>query len=1118
MSYRRVSARSFQALLGCLCLAAPVVADELSEGFLTPPPSARPRTWWHWMNGNVTRTGIEKDLDWMQSVGLGGVQNFDANLRTPQVVDQRLVYMSPAWKDAFKHAVQRADQNGLEFAIASSPGWSETGGPWVAPEDGLKKLVWSEMDIDGPPSGPLPRPPVTTGPYADAPLFDPLGGLTGNAEQPSPEHYEDIAVLAWPVYTDQHTPQPTYRDSQGHIIDVTALTDHRLSSAVTVPYGSTDSSRLVTVHYDVPVTILSATIAVNGWSSPFFDPENTPYLEVADDKGDWHEVTEFLPSIAPITRSFAPTTGTDFRIVFGAYRGLKRPGMGAGIPGAVQPNFFGNREKTTITIAEFELSETPRVDHFERKAGFDLAMQYLPLDRNSDTTARAVSPAQIINVTNHLKSDGTLDWTPPSGRWHLVRLGWSLIGTINHPATPEATGLEVDKYDGGAVRRYLEHYLAMYQDAVGADWIGHTGIQALLTDSIEVGPSNWTPRLLEKFRQLRGYDPMPWLPTLTGTLVGSRAESDAFLYDFRRTLADLISSEHYATIASVAHEHHLKVYGEALEERRPVLGDDLDMRAHTDIPMSALWAYSSDAGPKPTALGDMKGAASVAHIYGQNLAAAESMTSVNSPWAFAPHDLRRFIDLEFAYGINRPVIHTSVHQPLDDKQPGLSLSIFGQYFNRHDTWAPMARPWIDYIARSAFLLQQGHDTADVAYYIGDEEPVTALYANAVLADTPKHYGYDLVNGTILRSALSVDHGQLRTPGGAQYRALYLGGSSHHLSAETLDRMAELVKQGATLIGEPPQGMLGLGGNTAAFTARIAQLWGSSKIHPFGLGQVIRTANVEEGLELSGVTPDWQAPSIDQDLLFVHRHRADSDIYFVANRSPQTVSGTVQFRVTGKQPERWQAEDGSTSPLSYRINQNTTSVPLTLHADESCFVVFRNPTRKLVSNTPAHPQTVLSDIGGPWTVAFQSGRGAPRSVNLEALIPLNESGDAGIRYFSGIATYSTTFTVPAPLSRHQPLWIDLGQLGDIAEVRVNGKSVGTAWWPPYQLNISAAIQAGTNTLDVKIANVWINRMIGDAQPGAEKIAFVTAPTYRPDAPLHPAGLIGPVRLVTERTAH
>ena len=514
----------------------------------------------------------------------------------------------------------------------------------------------------------------------------------------------------------------------------------------------------------------------------------------------------------------------------------------------------------------------------------------------------------------------------------------------------------------------------------------------------------------------------------------------------------------------------------------------------------------------------MKGAASVAHIYGQNLAAAESMTSVNSPWAFAPHDLRRFIDLEFAYGINRPVIHTSVHQPLDDKQPGLSLSIFGQYFNRHDTWAPMARPWIDYIARSAFLLQQGHDTADVAYYIGDEEPVTALYANAVLADTPKHYGYDLVNGTILRSALSVDHGQLRTPGGAQYRALYLGGSSHHLSAETLDRMAELVKQGATLIGEPPQGMLGLGGNTAAFTARIAQLWGSSKIHPFGLGQVIRTANVEEGLQLSGVTPDWQAPSIDQDLLFVHRHRADSDIYFVANRSPQTVSGTVQFRVTGKQPERWQAEDGSTSPFSYRINQNTTSVPLTLHADESCFVVFRNPTRKLVSNTPAHPKTVLSDIGGPWTIAFQSGRGAPRSVNLEALIPLNESGDAGIRYFSGIATYSTTFTVPAPLSRHQPLWIDLGQLGDIAEVRVNGKSVGTAWWPPYQLNISAAIQAGTNTLDVKVANVWINRMIGDAQPGAEKIAFVTAPTYRPDAPLHPAGLMGPVRLVTERKVH
>ena len=219
-------------------------------------------------------------------------------------------------------------------------------------------------------------------------------------------------------------------------------------------------------------------------------------------------------------------------------------------------------------------------------------------------------------------------------------------------------------------------------------------MRTLVTDSTEVGPSNWTPRLIERFKSLRGYDPTPWLPVLSGVVIGSRTRSDAFLYDFRQTLAELHASEHYGTVATVAHEHGLKVYGEALEDGRPTLGDDMTMRSHTDVPMSALWTYPRGAQPRPTYLGDTKGAASVAHIYGQNLVAAESMTSAFSPWAFAPSDLRRIIDLEFVQGVNRPVIHTSVHQPVDDKVPGLSLAIFGQYFTRHETWAALARPWM----------------------------------------------------------------------------------------------------------------------------------------------------------------------------------------------------------------------------------------------------------------------------------------------------------------------------------------------------------------------------------------------------------------------------------------
>src|ERR1700740_959101 len=150
-------------LLACTILAAPSRADELAEGFRNPPQSARPRVWWHWMNGNITKEGIRKDMEWMQRVGIGGLQNFDANLETPQIVDKRLVYMTPEWQDAFRYAVAVADNLGLEMAIAAAPGWSETGGPWVMPEDGMKKLAWSEMLVTGGKkiSLKLPAPPST---------------------------------------------------------------------------------------------------------------------------------------------------------------------------------------------------------------------------------------------------------------------------------------------------------------------------------------------------------------------------------------------------------------------------------------------------------------------------------------------------------------------------------------------------------------------------------------------------------------------------------------------------------------------------------------------------------------------------------------------------------------------------------------------------------------------------------------------------------------------------------------------------------------------------------------------------------------------------------------------
>ena len=1094
--------------------AAADATDAMRAGFQNPPPSARPRTWWHWLNGNITKDGIAKDLTWMQQVGLGGVQNFDANLATPQIVPRRLVYMSPEWQDAFRYAVALADEKGLEFTIAASPGWSETGGPWVAPQDGMKKLVWSETTVSGgkPCQCQLPSPPSTTGPFQTLRLVDPLAALSGTAEKQPPTYYADVAVLAVPI-KEETEEQPRAASLDGKPLNAAALTDASLETSVEVDRPSS-SAPGVTLTYTRPHTAQSVTFYMAGAVTPFGDPEFLPVLE-AKDGADWRRIVDLPLATVPTTVSFAPVTAREFRIVIGPNTGPHRAGLGAGAPGAVE-SFSFPKPNGHLQIAEFRLGGEPRIDRFEVKAGFDVVPDYYSLGQPPEVAAVA-QPDQVISLTGKMRPDGTLEWTPPKGRWRVIRLGWSLTGTTNHPATPEATGLEVDKYDGAAVRRYLEKYLHMYSDAVGDSMIGARGIRSVVTDSIEVGPSNWTPALLDQFMNLRGYDPRPWLPTLTGVIIGSRARSDAFLYDFRRTLADLIASQHYGTVAAVAHEHGLKVYGEALEDGRPSLGDDVDMRSHTDVPMAALWTWQRDGAPRPTLLGDMKGASSVAHLFGQNIAAAESMTSANAPWAFAPADLRRVIDLEFAYGINRPVIHTSVHQPVDDKVPGLSLAIFGQYFNRHETWATMARPWIDYIARNAFLLQQGRNVADIAYFFGEEQPLTALYEQAPPANVPTRYAYDFVNADVLINVLSVENGDLVAKSGARYRALYLGDASGRMTLSTLRRIAALAEAGATIIGEAPQASPSLNDDPVEFAAIVSRLWPPGSVPTtVGKGLVIASRDADAALLSIGVAPDfalYPQPQPVPEVLFVHRLLADGDIYFVDNRTSRAQTLDVQFRVSGKRPQIWRPDTGLVQPVSYRIESDRTVLPLELGPEDSFFVVFREPTDTKTFTAPRPELVPVGTLTGPWNVAFQPNRGAPASTRLAELTSLSDQPDPGVRFFSGIATYTRTFELhPHDVPSNASLWLDLGKVGDVAEVRVNGQLAGTAWKPPYRLDIGPAVHPGRNELEVRVANLWVNRLIGDAQPNATRITFTTLPTYRADAPLRPSGLMGPVRLL------
>jgi hypothetical protein len=728
----------------------------------------------------------------------------------------------------------------------------------------------------------------------------------------------------------------------------------------------------------------------------------------------------------------------------------------------------------------------------------------------------AIAKSDVIDLTSKMHADGTLDWTPPSGRWTVLRLGYSLLGITNHPASPEGTGLEVDKLDPAAVKSYTNTYLDNYKSAVG-DLMGKRGLRYVISDSWEAGAQNWTDNLIPEFTKRRGYDPRAWLPVLTGRIVENSEASDRFLWDFRHTLSDLLTEYHYDLTTAMLHERGMGHYGESHESGRAFIGDGMEVKRTNDVPMAAMWTqkpginkelYGYDA--------DIRESASVAHIYGQNLVAAESMTASSGAWAWSPETLKPTADKELAMGLNRFVIHTSVHQPLVDKAPGLALGPFGQWFTRNETWSEQAKAWIAYLARSSFLLQQGHFAADVAYFYGEDSNLTAIFGDH-LPDVPSGYNYDYFNADALSHKLSVSKGVLSTPSGMSYRILALDPRCRYMSLPVLRKLKDLVEAGGIVVGAKPAATPSLSDNDAEFHALADQLWGAGTGEvTTGKGKVFGGAKISDVLEALKIGPDfsYSKPETGTELLFVHRHLPDADLYFVDNRQDRAETLDATFRVQGKQAEIWHPDTGTVEPASFQISNDNTTVPLSLEPWGTVFVVFRKPAGTPARTLPAAKETSLVTLEGPWNIQFQSGRGAPEKLTLNTLASWSDNSDPGVKYFSGAGTYSKTIQAPADWFKSGAhIWIDLGSVKNLAEVTLNGKPLGLAWKTPFRLDATTALTPGSNHLEIKVISLWANRIIGDRQPNAPKQYTFTSPKfYKADVKLIPSGLLGPVQLI------
>jgi hypothetical protein len=721
--------------------------------------------------------------------------------------------------------------------------------------------------------------------------------------------------------------------------------------------------------------------------------------------------------------------------------------------------------------------------------------------------------ADVVDLTKNLAADGTLTWeNAPEGKWRILRMG-STLGNNRRVSTHSKgwEGYALDVLDEGAFRRYW--------DAVVEPLIADAGplagktLRYLHTDSWEVGAFNWTPTLREEFRRRRGYDFLPWLPVFAGAIVESREQSNRFLRDFRRTMGDL-AAEHYVHFSAWAARHGLGIHAEAGGphwlpiDAQQCLGLD-------DMPMSEFWAASPHRPVDETRF-FAKQPASAAHTMGRPLVAAEGFTTLGPHWQERLwNDLKPSFDKACTEGMNRLFWHAFVCSPKETGIPGQQY-FAGTHFNPKVTWWKKSAPFLTYLNRCQFLLQQGLFVADALFYYDNDAPNFSQLRKSDPAKLGSGYDYDVISADALITRVSVKEGRLTLPDGMSYRVLVLPERTA-LSLPVLQKVSELVGAGATVIGPKPAVSTGLANfpKDDAEVKRIAdELWNNSPEK----NRVIAGKTARDVLLTQSVKPDFAFTGGDDktSIDYIHRRADGTDLYFVASRGERPESVQAAFRISGKIPELWNAVTGEHhAAAAYQESDGCTTLPLDFPPFGSLFVIFRQPAGAAPSPGKANKRnfTAIQELNGPWTVKFDPLWGGPESADFSQLTSWTARPEPGIRFYSGTATYQQNFDLPATLAGKQ-LMLNLGDVRELAEVRLNGQSLGIVWAPPFRVDITPAVKPGANQLEIEVVNFWPNRIIGDAGlPPEQRLTKTNILTLTAETPLMDSGLLGPVKIET-----
>ena len=1116
--------------------AQSVSKTDLRKAFQSPPASASPWVFWYWYQASVSREGISADLKAMKEAGIGGAYLMPIKgPANPPLMDSVVVQLSPQWWAMVKHAFNEAKRLGIKLGIHASDGFALAGGPWITPELSMQKIVWTQKNISG------------------GKLFN------GILEQPErlENFYKDIAVFAFPSTKDAGVTTRTVKPK------ITSSKQDSIAQLLIDPFNkknfSSDEPCWIQYEFEQPFACRSIIIhSRNNYQS------NRLIIQTSNDGKEFTTITRLEPPRhgwqdwdAGYTHSIQLTTAKYFRFVYNN-EGSE--------PGA--EDLDAAKWRQSLKLAALELSGEAKVDQYEGKNGsvWRISKYTTPEQLPNEV---CVASNTIIDLTNKLDRGGRLNWNAPAGEWTILRMGHTSTGHRNETAGG-GKGLECDKFNPAAITLQFNKWFGEFYNHVDAATIKQV-LQFFHVDSWECGSQNWSPVFRNEFKNRRGYDLYNYLPVIAGIPIGSADTSERILHDVRQTISELVNDRFYGTLAKLAHQKGVQFTAESVA---PTMESDGMLHyKNVDVPMGEFWLRSPTHDKPNDMLDAISGAHIYGKNIVQAEGFTElRMAWDEHPGMLKTLADRNFAlginRLVYHVFMHNPWMDKKPGMTLDqiglyfqrDQTWWKQAKAWVEYTKRCQTLLQFGKPVTDIAVytgdefpRRAILPDRlvpvlpgifGKEIVESEtnrlYNAG--QPLRQLPAGVTSSanltdigdwiDPLRGYAYDSYNADALNLS-KVRTGNIELSTGAKYRLLVIPGATKMspnkgwISSATAARIKQFAEEGATvLINEELDHSTGLL-NAKMNDIKIQQInqtifgQGNSpggNSFKTGKGKIVVGPYIKESFSSLGIQPDFTATNANgkraEKIAWTHRNGNGVDIYFISNQKDSAQTIDLSLRISGKIPEIWNPVTGETrSAANYQIKNGRTEFPVFLDQNASLFIVLQQPTKQTANNAGKNwTETVsIQTIDGPWTVKFDPSLGGPKEpVTFNQLTNWTQNADSTIRYYSGTAKYSTTFNYR--VQTNKSVWINIGNVHNLAGVFVNGIDCGVAWTAPYRVDISKALKEGQNTIRVEVVNTWNNRLVGDSRlPADKRITATMFPFKMEGKNLLPAGLLGPVTI-------